>query len=86
MLDSPLTISNWCLDIINPIHKEGAKCQPDNYRGKYIMNSLLQILCTVMKNSLYEYCEQKHLLKESYIPVLLIFKNFRFPMVGSSIS
>ena len=26
-------ISNWCSDIITPIHKGGIKSNPDNYRG-----------------------------------------------------
>ena len=34
-----LITSKWCLDIITPIHKEGLKSNPDNYRGICVMNS-----------------------------------------------
>ena len=30
-LTKGLITSNWCLDIIPPIHKEGLKSNPDNY-------------------------------------------------------
>ena len=61
-LSKGLITSKWCLDIINPIHKEGSKSNPDNYRGICIMNSLLKLLCTMMNNRLNEYCEQNNLI------------------------
>ena len=61
-LTKGLITSNWCLDIISPIHKEGLKSNPDNYRGICVMNSLLKVLCTMMNNRLNEYCEQTKLI------------------------
>ena len=37
---------DWCLGIINPIHKEGPKDDPDNYRGICIGSILSKILST----------------------------------------
>ena len=34
-----ITSSNWCHEFITPIHKEGPKHNPRNYRGLCIMNS-----------------------------------------------
>ena len=44
------------LTLITPIHKEGSKPKPANYRGISVMNSLLKILC-MMNNRLMNYCE-----------------------------
>ena len=62
-----MTTSNWCLDIITSIHKEGTKSNPDNYRGICIMNSLLKLLCTMMNNKLDEYNEQTNLINHGQI-------------------
>ena len=61
-LTEGMITSNWCFDIITPIHKEGTKSNPDNYRGICIMNSLLKHLCTMMNNRLDEYTEQTNLI------------------------
>ena len=44
-LKKGLAASNWCLDFISPIHKEGPLDDPDNYRGLVIMNALLKNSC-----------------------------------------
>ena len=44
--------TEWCLDLISPIHKEGPKDNPSNYRGICIMNSLLKVLCSLMNDRL----------------------------------
>ena len=59
-LTKGLITSNWCLDIISPIHKEELKSNP-NYRGICVMNSLLKVMCTLMYDRLNEYCEQTSL-------------------------
>ena len=60
-------ISNWCLDIIMPIHKGGIKSNSDNYRGICVMNSLLKVLCTIMNNRLVEYTELSNLINQGQI-------------------
>ena len=66
-LTESMITSNWCLDIITPIHKEGTKSNPDNYRGICMMNSLLKHLCTMMNNRLDEYTEQTNLINHGQI-------------------
>ena len=55
MLCKTLAPKNWCLDLIIPIHKEGDKDNPDNYRGLCIMNTLLKLVCTMMSKRLQKY-------------------------------
>ena len=59
--------SNWCIDILNPIHKGESKSNPDNYRGICIMNSLLKVLCLMMNSRLNEYCEKNNLINVGQI-------------------
>ena len=66
-ISKSLITSNWCLDIISPLHKDGPKDNPDNYRGICVMNSLLKVLCTMMNNRLTEYCENTNLINEGQI-------------------
>ena len=47
---------NWCHDFITPIHKEGPKHNPGNYRGLCIMNSLFKLLCPLINERLTLYC------------------------------
>ena len=56
MWHNGLAPNAWCIDLITPIHKEGPKHDPENYRGLSIMNTLLKLACTMMYNRL-----QKHL-------------------------
>ena len=44
-LEKALIPKSWCLDLINPIHKEGNKDNPNKYRGLCISSALLKIIC-----------------------------------------
>ena len=67
VLSKNMITSNWCLDIISPIHKEGITSNPDNYRGISLINILLKILCTMMNNRLNEYCQENNIINEGQI-------------------
>ena len=41
---------SWCLDLINPLHKEGNKDDPNNYRGLCISSALLKSICSLLNN------------------------------------
>ena len=43
-LKSHTAPNDWCISLISPIHKEGPKQNPENYRGICLMNSLLKLL------------------------------------------
>ena len=59
--------TTWCLDLISPIHKEGPKNNPNNYRGICIMNSLLKVLCSLMNDRLTTYCVTHKLISKEQI-------------------
>ena len=66
-LNKGLTCSEWCLDLIALIHKDGAKDDPNNYRGICIMNALLKILCTLLNSRLTSFCDKKNLINNEQI-------------------
>ena len=66
-LEKGLVASNWCLDFISPIHKEGSQDDPDNYRGLIIMNTLLKLFCSILNKRLTKYCEDNNILSKEQI-------------------
>ena len=59
-----MTSSNWCHDFITPIHKEGPKHNPGNYRGLCIINSLPKLLCSLINERLTLYCNTNNLINK----------------------
>ena len=49
-LKKSLVPKSWCLDLLNPIHKEGNTNDPNNYRGICISSALLKIICSLLNN------------------------------------
>ena len=47
-LNIELSSNVWCKVIITPIHKEGIKSDPENYRGICVMHTLLKLLYLMM--------------------------------------
>jgi hypothetical protein len=56
-----------CLGIITPLHKEGAKDDPDNYRGICISSALTKLLSTMMNTRLNEFMEENRILNKEQI-------------------
>ena len=56
-LKKSLVPKSWCLDLLNPIHKEGNTNDHNNYRGICISSALLKIICSLLnkriQNKLY---------------------------------
>ena len=46
---------SWCLQIINPIFKDGNLHDPNNYRAISISSVLLKVLCTLLNNRIQSY-------------------------------
>ena len=63
---------SWCQGIITPIHKEGPKDDPDNYRGICIGGALSKILCMMMNDRLTDYAKTNKLIHESQIGFLTL--------------
>ena len=58
---------SWCLGIITPIHKEGPKDDPDNYRGICIGSALSKVLSTMMNERLTKYAKDNKMIDKSQI-------------------
>ena len=56
-----------CVGIITPLHKEGSKDDPDNYRGICISSALTKLLGTMMNNRLNEFIEENQILNKEQI-------------------
>ena len=56
-----------CRGYITPLHKEGAKDDPDNYRGICISSALTKLICTMMNTRLNEYLEENDVLNKEQI-------------------
>ena len=58
---------SWCLGIITPIHKEGPKEDPDNYRGICIGSALSKVLSTMMNQRLTDYTKANNMINKAQI-------------------
>ena len=66
-LRQSLISQSWCLELLNPIHKEGNKKDPNNYRGICISSALLKILCCLMNNRIQSECSVRNLINKNQI-------------------
>ena len=62
-----LVPKSWCVGVITPIHKEGPKTDPDNYRGICVGNTLLKILCTMINNRILAVANENNLISKEQI-------------------
>ena len=67
VLKTTILPKKWCLGIINPIHKEGPRKDPDNYRGICICSALMKLLCTMMNNRLTSFTSNNNLIAKEQI-------------------
>ena len=56
---------DWLHSLVLAIHKKGAKEDPDNYRGIFLMSCLGQLFLTIINNRLTEFCLTKGLISPS---------------------
>ena len=64
---SNIVPKGWCLGILNLIHKEGSKDNPDNYRGICIGSALSKTFSTLMNVRLVKYTSERNLLHKGQI-------------------
>ena len=60
-----------CLGIITPLHKEGPKDDPDNYRGICISSALTKLLSTMMNTRLVAFIEENQVLNKEQIGFIM---------------
>ena len=58
---------SWCIGILNLIHKEGSKDNPDNYRGICIGSALSKTLSTMMNVRLTKFVSERNILHKEQI-------------------
>ena len=63
-LQKSLIPKSWCQDLINPIHKEGCKNDPNNYWGICISSVLLKIICSLLNNRIQLQCKQRKIINK----------------------
>ena len=66
-LERELITTVWCKNMIIPIHKEGPRSNPENYRGICLMNTLLKTLCIMMNDRLTKYIAKEKIIDASQI-------------------
>ena len=67
ILASGIVPKGWCIGILNLIHKEGPKDNPDNYRGICISSALSKTLSTMMNVRLTNYISERKLVDKGQI-------------------
>ena len=71
MYTQHLVPKDKCLGIITPLHKEGPKDDPDNYRGICISSALTKLLSTMMNSRLNTYIEENKILNKEQIGFIM---------------
>ena len=66
-LEKSLVPHKWCLDLINPIFKDGILNDPNNYRGICISSALLKIICSLLNFRLQTFCDEQKLISDNQI-------------------
>ena len=62
ILDSGEIIPEWLIGLIVPIHKDGAKLDPGNYRGITLMSCLGKLFLSILNSRLMKYVLDKNIL------------------------
>ena len=66
-LREALVPNSWCLEVINPIFKDGSINDPNNYRGICLSSALLKVICSLLNNRIQRYCTQLDLINKNQI-------------------
>ena len=64
ILDHSLYPSAWKQDILNPIHKSGAKDNPNNFRGIAIASCFGKLYTTLLRNRLQDFCDKGEIISK----------------------
>ena len=67
IFSTSLVPKGWCIGILNLIHKEGPKDNPDNYRGICISSALSKTLSTMMNVRLTKYIAERDIIDKGQI-------------------
>ena len=65
VLESGLIPEDWCLGIIMPLHKDGPRANPDNYRGITLLSCLGKVFTALLNKRLKAYIDTQGGLSEA---------------------
>ena len=67
ILDSDNVLPDWLISYIVPIHKDGSKSDPSNYRGISLLSCLGKLFWSILHNRLAKFTTDKKILSESQL-------------------
>ena len=70
ILDSSNPLPEWSLGMITPIFKKGRKCDPNNYRGIFLLSTFGKLFLSLMNNRLLQYVLENKILSKSQLGFL----------------
>ena len=70
ILKNPTIINKWRISMITPIHKKGAKTDPDNYRGISLMSCFAKYFLAILNNRLLKFVTDNKILSTSQLGFL----------------
>ena len=60
-------LPDWVVSYIVPIHKDGSKSDPGNYRGSYLLSCLGKLFLSILHNRLLKFSVDNNVLTESQL-------------------
>ena len=67
ILEQNASIDEWSISIFNPIHKDGAKSDPSNYRGISILSCLAKFFYSILNLRLTRFVDEKNILDKTQL-------------------
>ena len=67
ILDSSCVLPDWVVSYIVPIHKDGMKSDPTNYRGISLLSCLGKLFLAILSNRLAKFTSETKILSESQL-------------------
>ena len=70
LLKNPTIIDKWRISMITPIHKKGAKTNPDNYRGISLLSCFAKYFLAILNHRLLKFVLDNNILSKSQLGFL----------------
>ena len=64
VIQQNLSVSDWFISIIAPIHKKGPKMDPDNYRGISLISCLYKLLTAILNKRLENFVRKRRFYRK----------------------
>ena len=70
ILKHPMVINKWHMSMISPIHKNGSKMNPDNYRGISLISCFAKFFYAILNKRLLKYAKDNNILSKAQLGFL----------------